>query len=182
MEAERTFWGKATILHDASLRPADKPFRGRELSVQHVAERPGFVATVHRVRPAHLPARKRQELFRTEVLRRLGNLRVALPHHHNRAGVNVQPELDYSGASARLCLCIMIGCHCADSLALRAPLVRPMSSFKTHRQPARLPAAQHREDFGGHTCERFEKSGHLLGRRRLTLSLIPLQQFLGFRL
>ncbi len=29
MEAERTFWEKATILHDASLRPADKPFRDR---------------------------------------------------------------------------------------------------------------------------------------------------------
>ncbi|MBP8256150.1 MAG: nucleotidyl transferase AbiEii/AbiGii toxin family protein [Opitutaceae bacterium] len=29
MEAERTFWEKATILHDASLRPADKPLRDR---------------------------------------------------------------------------------------------------------------------------------------------------------
>lgn len=29
MEAERTFWEKATILHDTSLRPADKPFRDR---------------------------------------------------------------------------------------------------------------------------------------------------------
>jgi hypothetical protein len=29
MDAERTFWEKATILHDASLRPADKKFAGR---------------------------------------------------------------------------------------------------------------------------------------------------------
>ena len=29
MEAERTFWEKATILHDASLRPADKEFKPR---------------------------------------------------------------------------------------------------------------------------------------------------------
>ena len=29
MEAERTFWEKATILHDASLRPADKEFKLR---------------------------------------------------------------------------------------------------------------------------------------------------------
>ena len=29
MEAERTFWDKATILHDASLRPADQEFKPR---------------------------------------------------------------------------------------------------------------------------------------------------------
>ena len=47
---------------------------------------------------------ERRKLRRRESLRRLWHLRVDLPHHHNRAGVNVQPELDYSGASAGHCL------------------------------------------------------------------------------
>jgi hypothetical protein len=34
-------------------------------------------------------------------------LRIDLSHHHNRAGVNVQPELDYPGASAGHCLDII---------------------------------------------------------------------------
>jgi hypothetical protein len=51
-----------------------------------------------------LPAGKSQEGIGIEVLRRLRGLRVDLPYYHNRAGVNIQPKLYYSGANAGLCL------------------------------------------------------------------------------
>jgi hypothetical protein len=41
--------------------------------------------------------------------------------------MNIQPELNYPGAGARVCLCRLIDSHDADSLAPCAPLVRPMS-------------------------------------------------------
>jgi hypothetical protein len=78
-----------------------------ELSVQHATEQPRFVATVHRGAPRQLLAHECRKLFRREALRRLRHLPIDLPHHHNRAAVNVQPELDYPGASAGLCLDII---------------------------------------------------------------------------
>jgi hypothetical protein len=50
------------------------------------------------------PAGKSQDGIGIEVLRRPRDLRVDLPYYHNRAGLNVQPELYYSGANAGLCL------------------------------------------------------------------------------
>ena len=75
-----------------------------QLAMQHIAEWARFITSMHHRRGHRLAPGERRKLLRRESLRRLWHLRVDLPHHHNRAGVNVQPELDYSGASAGHCL------------------------------------------------------------------------------
>ncbi len=97
----------------------------RELPVQHAAKRSRFVAAAHRPGPRHLPAHEDQALFRSETLRRLRSLGVDLPHHHNRAGVHVQPELDEPGASGGLCLRIMIRSHTRTVWRLAPSLSAP---------------------------------------------------------
>lgn len=100
---------------------------GGQPTVQHIAERSGLVAAMHRIRLCNLPLDEANKALLAEPLRRLGALLIDLPHHHNETGVNVQPEFNHPGASARVCLNVLIRTHDADSLAPRAPLVRPMS-------------------------------------------------------
>jgi len=90
-----------------------------------LAERPGFVATMHRSSSCHLPAHENRELFRREALRRLRGLGVDLPHHDNRVSMHVQPELDYAGASAGLCLRTMIRRHARTAWRLAPSLSAP---------------------------------------------------------
>src|SRR5580658_2506110 len=96
--------------------------------MEHIAERPRLVAAVDRLGRRQLPAHEADERLLAEPLRRLGSLLIHLPHHDNKTGMNIQPELNYPGASARLCIPALISGHSADSLAPRASLVRPMSS------------------------------------------------------
>src|ERR1019366_2302697 len=71
-----------------------------------------------------------------EPLRRLRGLLIDLPDPNNETGMNIQPELNYPGAGARVCLCLLIDSHDADSLAPCAPLVCPMSSSQEFLSPA----------------------------------------------
>ena len=110
-------------------RPYDQVMHAerRQPAMEDVAKRSGLVAAVHRLSGGQLSVHKADKSLLTEPLGRLGGLSIHLPHYHNETGMYIQPELNYPSASARHCIRVLIRGHSADSLAPRAPLVRPMS-------------------------------------------------------
>jgi hypothetical protein len=77
------------------------------------------------IRLGQLAPDENNESVRIKPLSRLRRLLIHLTDNYNETGMNIQSELYYPGASARVCLCYLISTHNADSLAPRAPLVRP---------------------------------------------------------
>lgn len=65
-----------------------------ERPVQPVAERPGFVAAMHRRARPKLVLNPLEEFGGRELLRRLRRAVVEEADHDNRIGMDVQPELD----------------------------------------------------------------------------------------
>jgi hypothetical protein len=92
--------------------------------MQYVSEGAGLVAAVNALSLSQLTVNKRYESVLAEPLWRLRGLLIHLADHNNETGMNIQPELNYPGAGARVCLCRLIDSHDADSLAPCAPLVR----------------------------------------------------------
>ena len=94
--------------------------------MQNLPEWSSLVATVHAVGLGQLAVNEADKRLLAEPLRRLGSLLIHLANHNNETGMNIQPDLNYPGAGARVCLCRLIDSHDADSLAPCAPLVRPI--------------------------------------------------------
>ena len=68
--------------------------QGDQLPVQHVAERPGLVATVDRLRLGELGLDPLAEFGRRELLRGLRRAVVQDPDHDDGVGMDVQSQFD----------------------------------------------------------------------------------------
>ena len=76
-----------------------------QLPMQRVAERTGFVATVHGLRQSELLLDPGRELLGSETLGRFGTAVIDDADHHDRISMHVQAELDAGVGLRRDLLC-----------------------------------------------------------------------------